>query len=120
MVEKRKFGNTGLKTSLLGFGGFHLLEIPASEAEYLLDTYFDAGGNYIETAASYGNGESELKVGKVMKRRRKDLILATKTGLRDKAGCLESLDKSLKNLNTDYIDLLLMHGVGTMEELNKY
>jgi len=118
-MEKREFGKTGLKTSLLGFGGFHLLEIPASEAEYLLDTYLDAGGNYIETAASYGNGESELKVGRVMARRRKDCILATKTGARDKSGCAESINNSLRNLNTDHIDLLLMHGVGTMEELYK-
>lgn len=118
-MEKRAFGKTGLKTSLLGFGGFHLLEIPASEAEYLLDTYLDAGGNYVETAASYGSGESELKVGRVMSRRRKDCILATKTGARDKSGCAESLNNSLRNLNTDHIDLLLMHGVGTMEELHK-
>lgn len=117
-MEKRNFGKTGLTTSLLGFGGFHLLEIPAKEAEYLLDSYLDAGGNYIETAASYGNGESELKIGKVMSRRRKDCILATKTGARDRQGCKESLDRSLRNLNTDYVDLLILHAVSTKEELH--
>lgn len=63
-MEKRKFGKTGLETSLLGFGGFHLLEIPAKESEFLVNTYLDEGGNYIETAASYGDGESERKIGK--------------------------------------------------------
>lgn len=118
-MEKRDFGKTGLKTSILGFGGFHLLEIPALEAEYLINTYLDAGGNYIETAASYGNGESELKVGKIMSKRRNECILATKTESRDKEGCLNSLDNSLKNLNTDHIDLLIMHAVGTMDDLQR-
>jgi len=118
-MEKRDFGKTGLKTSILGFGGYHLLEIPVLEAEYLLDTYLDAGGNYVETAASYGNGESELKVGKVMSRRRNECILTTKTGARDRKGCLDSLNNSLEHLNTDHIDLLIMHAVGTMDELNK-
>jgi uncharacterized protein len=118
LMKKRKFGNTGLETSVLGFGGFHLLEIPSREAEYLLNTYLDAGGNYIETAAAYGDGESELKIGQVVKHRRRDCILATKTGERYKEGASRSIDRSLKNLNTDYVDLLIMHAVATMEELN--
>lgn len=117
-MEKRKFGKTGLETSLLGFGGFHLLEIPFKEAEALLNAYLDAGGNYIETAASYGDGESELKIGKAVSNRRNEYILTTKTGERGKEGFLASLDRSLVNLNTDHVDLILMHGVGTMAELD--
>lgn len=117
-MQKREFGKTGLKTSILGFGGFHLLEIPATEAAYLVDKYLDAGGNYIETAASYGNGESELKIGQVMKMRRHACVLATKTGQRTKEGALKSLHASLQNLNTDYLDLFIMHGVKTKEELD--
>ncbi|QHQ63011.1 aldo/keto reductase [Anaerocolumna sedimenticola] len=117
-MEKRAFGKTGLKTSVLGFGGFHLLEIPATEAEYLLNQYLDAGGNYIETAASYGDGESERKIGHSVSHRRNEYILATKTGERTKDKCLESLDRSLKNLRTDHVDLFIMHAVGTMEELD--
>ena len=116
---KRTFGNTGLSTSILGFGGFHLLEIPVSEADYLLNRYLDAGGNYIETAASYGNGESERKIGQCVSARRSEYILATKTGDRSKEKAMESLERSLKNLRTDYIDLLIMHGVGTMAELDQ-
>jgi len=116
-MEKRRFGNTGLETTILGFGGFHLLEIPGEEAEYLLNRYLDEGGNYIETAASYGDGESEIKIGRVIRTRRKECILATKTGERTKDGCLNSLNRSLKNLNTDHVDLLIMHAVGTMEDL---
>jgi predicted aldo/keto reductase-like oxidoreductase len=118
-MQKRAFGNTGLQTSILGFGGFHLLEIPVAEANYLLNRYLDAGGNYIETAASYGNGESERKIGQCVADRRKEYILATKTGDRTKEGALSSLDQSLQNLRTDYVDLLIMHAVGTMEELEQ-
>lgn len=118
-MERRPFGKTGLETSLLGFGGFHLLEVAAREGVALLDRYLDAGGNYIETAASYGNGESELKVGQVIRRRRHDCILATKTLERSKQGCLDSVEKSLKNLQTDHVDLLMMHAVGSMADLDK-
>lgn len=117
-MQKRDLGKTGLKTSLLGFGGFHLLEILLSEASYLLNRYLDAGGNYIETAAGYGDGESEMKIGKAVSHRRSDYILATKTGERKKAGCLASLERSLGYLKTDAVDLLFMHAVGTMEELD--
>ncbi len=118
-MQKRKFGKTGLEASLLGFGGFHLLEIEGKEAEYLLNRYLDAGGNYVETAASYGDGESEIKIGKAVASRRNEYILASKTGDRDKVGCIQSIERSLKNLKTDYIDLIIMHAVGTMEDLDK-
>lgn len=117
-MERRKFGNTGMEVSLLGFGGFHLLEIPAVDADFLLNRYLDAGGNYIETAAGYGNGESEKKIGRAVAHRRNDFVLATKSGERRADGLLASLDRSLKNLGTDRVDLLLMHAVGTGQELD--
>lgn len=118
-MEKRPFGKTGLETSLLGFGGFHLCEIPFKEVQYLLNAYLDEGGNYIETAPSYGNGESEIKVGKAVSHRRGEYILVTKAHARDKEACMASIEQSLINLQTDYIDVLLMHAVGTMEDLNQ-
>jgi predicted aldo/keto reductase-like oxidoreductase len=118
-MEYRKFGTTGLKTSLLGFGGFHLLEIPVSDAEKLLNTYLDAGGNYIETAHSYGNGESERKIARAVKHRRDDFILVSKIDARDKQGAVRELDAILHDLETDHLDILLMHAVGSMVELEK-
>ena len=116
-MQKRPFGQTGLQTSLLGFGGFHLLEIEQTAAAKLLNRYLDAGGNYIETAASYGNGESERKIGAAVSHRRAEYILATKSGDRDKAGFLASLDRSLANLRTDHVDLVIMHAVATLTAL---
>ncbi len=118
-MEKRPFGATGLELSLLGFGGFHLLEIPQSEATVLLNEYLDRGGNYIETAMSYGQGESERKIGQAVSHRRSEYVLVTKTGDRDGKGCRQSLEASLVNLKTDHVDLLLMHGVKDSEELDR-
>ncbi len=117
-MQKRKFGNTGLETTILGFGGYHLLEIPVSEAKRLLNKYLDAGGNYIETAPAYGNGESERKIGSTIKDRRDEYILVTKTHLRDATGCRASVEESLVNLQTDRVDVLLMHGIKDTAELN--
>jgi predicted aldo/keto reductase-like oxidoreductase len=110
-MEYRDFGKTGLKTSILGFGGFHLLEIPVKEAEYLLNIYLDRGGNYIETAATYGAGESERKIGASVMKRRGDFILVSKVEEREKSAAALSIDTTLKNLNTDHLDLLLLHAV---------
>ena len=56
-MEKRTLGRTGLEVSILGLGGFHLLEISAANVEAIMNRYLDAGGNYIETAPEYGHGE---------------------------------------------------------------
>lgn len=117
-MEKRKFGNTGLETSILGFGGFHLCEIPYQTANDLLNTYLDAGGNYIETAPSYGNGESEIKIGRSVSHRRSEYILVTKAHNRDYDTCKKTIEQSLKNLQTDFIDVLLLHAVDSIETLN--
>lgn len=118
-MEYRAFGQTGLQTSLLGFGGFHLLEIPQTDAAALLSRYLDAGGNYIETAASYGNGESERKIGLSVMHRRDDFLLISKADIRDEAGAAEQIDRSLRNLKTDHLDGLLMHSVSTLAELEQ-
>ncbi|MCK5095244.1 MAG: aldo/keto reductase, partial [Spirochaetes bacterium] len=118
-MEKRMLGNTGEEVSMLGLGGFHLLEISDKDAVHLLNTYFDEGGNYVETAPQYGDGESERKVGLVMKKRRDECLLATKSHLRDAKGAEVSINESLKRLQTDHIDLLILHHVQGMDELNQ-
>jgi predicted aldo/keto reductase-like oxidoreductase len=111
-MEKRKFGKTGLETSIMGLGGFHLLEIHIEDVRYLLNRYLDMGGNYIETAENYGDGHSEEKIGRSVADRREEYILATKSIGRDKRSYLKSLDGSLKRLDTDHIDIHIIHGIG--------
>jgi len=112
-MEKRTLGGTGLSLSVLGFGGFHLVEIASVDAARLLGAYLDAGGNYIETAAGYGDGNSESKIGTAVSGRRAQFVLATKSTERKRDGFIASLDRSLRNLKTDHVDLMFMHAVQT-------
>ncbi len=116
-MEKRALGKTGLSLSIVGFGGFHLIEIGSGEAGRLLNNYLDRGGNYIETAASYGDGNSEQKIGRAISHRRDEFILATKCEVRDAKSASAMIDRSLRYLQTDHIDVLFMHAVQTSETL---
>ena len=118
-MQKRALGKTGLQVSVLGFGGFHLVEITSAEAARLLGAYLDQSGNYIETAAGYGNGISEAKIGKAISHRRADYVLATKSIERTRQGFLKEMDRSLRNLKTDHVDVMFVHGVQTMAEVDQ-
>jgi len=89
--------------SILGFGGFHLVETSLAQAATLLNTYLDLGGNYVETAADYGNGASEERIGRALENRRGDFYLATKTTARDADGCRASIEASLRRLRTGHL-----------------
>ena len=107
-MKYRTMGRTGLKVSEVGFGGFPV-ENPA-----VLDHAIDIGINYVDTAPDYRSGRSETVIGKVMKRRRKEVVLATKwhPGPETKRQVmLDSLDESLKRLQTDHVDVIQVHSV---------
>lgn len=116
-MEKRTLGKTGLELSILGLGGFHLLETRSKDSEIIIDEYLDRGGNYVETAAFYGDGESEIKIGKVVKRRRRDCVLATKCHERRRKEAAELIDRSLRNLRVEAVDILYMHMVTTEKDV---
>jgi hypothetical protein len=118
-MQKRALGKTGLQVSVLGFGGFHLVEIASAEAARLLGAYLDQGGNYIETAAEYGTGISEAKIGKAVSHRRADYVLATKSLQRTRQGFLNELDRSLCNLKTDHVDVMFVHGVQAAADVDQ-
>ncbi len=117
-----RFGNTGLKLSRIGFGAQTIgWSVESKEAFSLLDHYTEAGGNYIDLADSYNEGRSEEITGQWIKKRgmREDLVLGSKvffptgkgpneSGLSRKH-IIDSVEKSLTRLNTDYIDLYQLH-----------
>lgn len=117
-MQRRILGHTGLEVSILGLGGFHLCEISAAGAQIILNRYLDAGGNYVETAPEYGDGDSECKVGLVMATRRDECVLATKCHLRDRQGAARLFERSLRYLQTDHVDILFMHHVQSLAELD--
>ncbi|MEN3203537.1 MAG: aldo/keto reductase [Atribacterota bacterium] len=116
-MERRKLGKTELTLSVLGLGGFHLVELLRDEAVRLVHLYLDLGGNYLETAESYGHGDSEEKIGEVLKTRRKECFVATKSQKRTKEEILRSIEGSLKRLNTDHVDLFFIHELNRFETL---
>jgi len=118
-MQKRTLGKTGLELSVLGIGGFHLCEIPTADATGLLNAYLDEGGTYLETAASYGDGISEIRIGRAVSHRRDAYVLATKSGQRDAAGFAAELDRSLANLRTDRVDIVFIHGVQSPAEIDQ-
>jgi predicted aldo/keto reductase-like oxidoreductase len=115
-IPRKKLGKTGESVSILAFGGFHLVEVMPSDAERMLNYYLDEGGNFIETAISYG--DSEKKIGQVMKTRRDECFLSTKTHFRTKKEAADGIDASLKNLQTDHIDNLFVHCLTQKSELD--
>lgn len=105
------FGQTGETVSELCLGTMTFaMVIDEPEADAVLGSALEAGLNFVDTAAMYGDGSSEELLGKVLRGRREDVFLATKVhaGL-DPATIERSLADSLKRLQTDSVDLFLLH-----------
>ena len=105
-VEYRKLGKIDFKASLLGFGAM-ITSDPAVLAKAL-----DMGVNYVDTSRGYQRGNNEIMVGKVIKNRRKDVFLTTKTTLKGTNEILSDAEESLRALDTDYINCYLIKSLG--------
>ncbi|MFQ5904273.1 MAG: aldo/keto reductase [Candidatus Binatia bacterium] len=108
-MHKRTFGKTGWELSVIGFGAIKLPLISQKESEILLNKAIDGGINFVDTADCYG--DSEEKIGLALKGRREEFRLATKVDERDGIGVRNKLERSLRRLRTDYIDLVFFHDV---------
>jgi aryl-alcohol dehydrogenase-like predicted oxidoreductase len=117
-MPTRPLGRTGWNASIYSLGGQATLDQQgrSEEAIAIIHRALDLGVNYIDTAQLYGGGRSERNVGEVMKTRRKEVFLATKTIQRDYDGAMRDLESSLKNLQTDHIDCWQLHTVRSEAE----
>ncbi|MCC6446734.1 MAG: aldo/keto reductase [Armatimonadetes bacterium] len=106
-------GKTGLEVVRLAIGGGYGMDADSFRAG------LDMGLNYIDTARGYLEGKDEEVIGEAVRGRRDRVILATKAMARDDKGAAESLEASLRALQTDYIDIWQMHWVNTPDELSK-
>ncbi len=124
----RPLGKTGHMVGIFSLGGQASIEVPGREdiALDIINRAIDLGINYIDTAAAYGRqtptvpradamGTSERNLGQVLKYRRKEIFLASKTHDRTYDGSMRLLEKSLKQLNTDQLDLWQIHNVRMSE-----
>ena len=115
-MKKTRFGKTGLEISKIGFGGIPIQRLSEDEAVQVVQRCLDLGVTFIDTANGYTT--SEERIGKALAGstvQRDQVVIATKTGARDKATALVHLELSLERLQTDYIDLWQFHGVSTFE-----
>jgi uncharacterized protein len=109
----RTLGKTGLKVSIIGFGGGHFIRPTVDEQMSigLVQGAIDAGVDFIDTAWEYHDGESERRMGLALQGRRDQVTLMTKVCARDRKGAEEQLHESLRRLQTDVIDLWQFHEV---------
>jgi len=120
-MEERPFGKTGEKFTILSFGAQRIVddhECSEKEAIAIMNHALDKGIRYFDTAWSYSDGQSEERVGKVARHRRKEMWIATKTGALDRNEARNQLEQSLKRLQTNHIDEWRMHGVDSLEKLD--
>jgi aryl-alcohol dehydrogenase-like predicted oxidoreductase len=117
----RALGNTGLMVSIVGFGsGSQYLGAPEAQAERLLHRAVELGINLFDTAISYGNGRSQVLLGKYLLPMYRDrIVLANKVHDRTAAGAQRQLEQSLANLKTDKIDILHFHDIGSTDEVSR-
>jgi uncharacterized protein len=121
-MPTRNLGKTGYKVGIFSLGGQAALERPNNfeVAVPIIEHALDLGVNYIDTSSIYGGPErwSEQYVGRVMKMRRQEAFLATKTKERTRDGSLRMIEKSLQLLNTDHVDLWQLHDIGLPEDVD--
>lgn len=118
-MEMRVFGRSGMKISLLGFGcggvGGLMVRGASADQERTVCRALDAGVNYFDTAAAYGNGESEKNLGRVLnKLKPKVVFVGTKVRLPEGTGptaeiITQSLEASLRRLGRDHVDIVHFH-----------
>lgn len=121
-MKKRMMGNTGIEVSEVGFGAWQLGnendwgKMSDDEAIRLVHEAMDSGCSFFDTAPNYGLGKSEELLGKALKGRRDQVIISSKCGHQadDKQSfeaedIIKSVESSLKRLDTDHLDSLLLH-----------
>lgn len=116
IMPKRKLGKTGVDVSILSLGGM----FDTVNNQLLLRQAYNWGVTYWDTAEGYGNGLSEDGFGRFFTRNpgaRKEIFLVTKTRPGAPVKMTESLETSLKKLQTDHVDLFFCHGIGAVSEI---
>ncbi len=129
-MEYRRLGNSGLKVSEICLGTMTFGHgADETESTRMVHLAWDAGVNFFDTANSYGEGESEIILGKALKGRRRDAIVATKffnpmgPGPNDsgmsRVHIMQAIDDSLRRLQMEYVDIYYIHHVDTQTPLEE-
>lgn len=115
-METRRLGRLEHQSSVLIYGAAALSDVSQEVADRSIQEALDGGINHIDVAAGYG--DAELRLGPWMPMIRDRIFLATKTGRRDRQSAYEEIQASLERLQTDHLDLLQLHAVGDLADLD--
>jgi len=107
-------GRTGITVTRTGFGVLPLQRIEMDEAVRILRRAFDAGITFYDTARAYT--DSETKIGNAFSEVRDSIVIATKTLAKSRSGVLADLEKSLRELKTDHVDVFQLHNPDTLPD----
>ncbi len=122
-METRPFGKTGQSFPILSFGGQRIVDehqCTEEEAIQIVNEAIDRGIRYFDTAWIYSQGQAETRLGKVVKHRREEMWIATKTWDTSRDGALRQLETSLKRLQTDYVNEWRLHNVWDYARLDEF
>jgi len=122
-METRPFGKTGQKFPILSFGGQRIVDqhqCTEEQAIEIVNSAIDRGIRYFDTAWVYSDGQAETRLGKVVKHRRSEMWLATKTIDTTADGARQQLETSLTRLQTDYVDEWRLHNVYDYARLDEF
>lgn len=115
-MEYRTLGKTGLKVSMVGFGGIPIQRIDGANVRTLMEKMIEKGVNYIDTARAYT--VSEEYIGNALKGLRHQFIVTTKSTARTYDAMHQEIETSLQNLQTDYIDIYQLHNIKTQQDFD--
>jgi aryl-alcohol dehydrogenase-like predicted oxidoreductase len=122
-IPTRNLGSSGHRVTIFGLGGQAAIEKPDNEdaAIPIIERALDLGVNYIDSAAAYGGEKrwSQRYIGQVMKRRRGEAFITSKTHDRTGDGSLRLLEESLRLLETDHLDLWQLHRISSMDDVEQ-
>jgi len=122
-MPTRNLGRTGHRVGIFSLGGQATIEQPNrwDEAAAIVNKAIDLGVNYIDTAAAYGGADqwSQKYIGQVIKTRRSEVFLASKTHKRTYDESMKLLESSLKQLQTDHLDLWQLHNITRPDQLDQ-
>jgi len=108
-MQYRTLGKTGLKVSVIGFGGIPIQRVSEAESAVIINRALEKGINFFDTARAYT--DSEAKLGAALGKQRKEVIIATKSMARSAEAMTADIKKSLETMGVDYIDLYQLHNV---------
>lgn len=113
-MDLTRLGRTGLMVTRTGFGALPIQRIGINEATAILRRAYDAGITFFDTARGYT--DSEEKLGRALSDVRDNIVIATKSGATTRAGLLADLETSLRDLRTDYVDILQIHNPAALPD----